>query len=167
VQCAACGRAVVPESSQQVDEQWLCRPCLHGAVEPIAFWPIGVVDNDRERTDAGFGATGSEVSRIRLAPGQRRFLAGIEDESHLTIVWHCHRARPIRTLFARGWDGKRVGPYASRTPDRPNAIAVTEVTLLEVRDEVLVVRGLDAIDGTPVLDIKVGMDSLRRGRDAG
>ncbi len=89
-------------------------------------------------------------------------MRGLADETHLTIVWQLHQARPVKTVFRRGWDGKRVGPFASRTPDRPTPIAITDVELLEVRGNVLKVRGLDAIDGTPVLDIKVAGKSLRR-----
>jgi tRNA (Thr-GGU) A37 N-methylase len=65
-------------------------------------------------------------------------------------------------VFARGYDGKQVGPFASRTPDRLTPIGVTEVELLKVDGTKLVVRGLDAFNGTPVLDIKVSMTSLKR-----
>ena len=89
-------------------------------------------------------------------------MKALADETHLTIIWHLHQARPIKTVFHRGWDGKEVGPFASRTPDRLMPIAVTDVELIEVRGTTLVVRGLDAIDGTPVLDIKVSKKSLKR-----
>jgi len=92
-------------------------------------------------------------------------MSGVADETHLTIVWQFHRSGPITTVFARGWDGKRVGPFASRTPHRLTPIAVTDVELLEVHDTTLVVRGLEAIDGTPVLDIKVSPTSLKEGNN--
>jgi len=131
--------------------------------EAITIRPIGYVVNDKYRGPGGFGITGSDISEIRLYPGMARFMKGLEDESSLVILWHFHQARPIRSVFARGYVGKQVGPFASRTPDRLTPIGVTEVELLEVKGTTLVVRNLDAFNGTPVLDIKVSMASLRRG----
>jgi len=145
-----------------VDGEAVCCRCLYGDAEALTIYPIGVVVNDKQRRSKGFGTTGGAVSQIRLAAGMARFLTGLADESHLTIIWQLHRARPVKTVFARGWDGKRVGPFASRTPDRPTPIAVTDVELLGVEGTTLTVRGLDAINGTPVLDIKVSRQSLKR-----
>lgn len=135
---------------------------LYEDAKPITIRPIGVVVNDRQRGPGGFGITGGDVSEIHLFPGMARFMKGLEDETSLLVLWHFHQARPIRSVFARGWDGKEVGPFASRTPDRLTPIGVTEVELLEVRGTTLVVRGLDAFNGTPVLDIKVSMASLKQ-----
>ncbi len=131
----------------------------------IVIRPIGYVVNDKERGPSDFGITGGDSSEIHLYPRMARFMKGLEDETSLLILWHFHKARPIRSVFARGYDGKRVGPFASRTSDRLTPIGVTEVELLEVRGTVLVVRNLDAFNGTPVLDIKVSMSSLKRSRE--
>ena len=133
--------------------------------KPITIRPIGYVVNDRERGSGNFGITGGDVSEIHLYPGMARFMKDLEDETSLVILWHFHKARPIQSTFARGWDGKRVGPFASRTSDRLTPIGVTEVELLEVKGTTLVVRNLDAFNGTPVLDIKVSMASLKRSRE--
>ncbi len=132
---------------------------------PIVIRPIGYVVNDKQRGPDDFDITGGDVSEIHLYPGMARFMKGLEDETSLLILWHFHKARPIRSVFARGFDGKRVGPFASRTSDRLTPIGVTKVELLEVKGTTLIVRGLDAFNGTPVLDIKVSMESLRRGRE--
>ena len=73
----------------------------------------------------------------------------------LTVVYYLHRTRPVRSVFPRGWDGKEVGVFASRTPDRLSCIAVQDVRLLKIEGTTLFVEGLDAIDGSPVLDIKM------------
>ncbi len=130
--------------------------------KPIMIRPIGYVVNDKECGPGDFGITGGNISEIHLYPGMARFMKGLKDETSLLILWHFHKARPIQSVFARGFDGKRVGPFASRTPDRLTPIGVTEVELLEVRGTTLVVRNLDAFNGTPVLDIKVSMASLKR-----
>ena len=162
MRCSVCSRSCSEDCSRTIDGGPVCTACLYGDAEPIPVWPIGMVVNDKERaTDRDFGTTGGDVSEIRLSPGMARFMGGLEDETHLTVIWQCHKARPLRSIFARGWDGKEVGPFASRTPDRLTPIAVSEVELLEVRGTTLIVRGLDAINGTPVLDIKVSMKSLK------
>ena len=58
-------------------------------------------------------------------------------------------------MFKRGLDGKEVGVFASRTPDRLSGIAVQNVRLVKIEGTTLYVENLDAIDGSPVLDIKL------------
>ncbi|HEX5435943.1 MAG TPA: TrmO family methyltransferase [Gemmatimonadaceae bacterium] len=154
LRCQECGRAVAPADARMVDGQPLCLRCLFGDVPPLAVWPIGVVRNALAREGPGVQIGRQAHSEIHLVPGMRRFLSGLSEEKALTVVWYAHAARALETTFARGLDGKIVGPFAARTPARPNAIAITEVTVIELRDLVLVVHGLDAIDGTPVLDLK-------------
>jgi len=79
----------------------------------------------------------------------------LEEEECVTIVYYLHKARPIRSRFKRGLDGKDVGVFASRTPDRLSRIGIQDVRLLRVEATTLVVEDLDAINGTPVLDIKM------------
>jgi len=162
LKCSECRQQCDKDSIRFVDNDPVCLNCLYGGVDPVSIMPIGLVVNDKKQSRGAFGTTGGDVSEIRLSSGMSRFMKGLADESHLTIVWQLHRARPIKTVFRRGWDGKEVGPFASRTPDRLTPIAVTDVELLEVKGTTLTVRGLDAINGTPVLDIKVAVKSLKR-----
>jgi len=161
IQCSDCGQMCGAESVKIIDEKPICSKCLYGNIEPLTIRPIGYVVNDKQRNSKGFGTTGSEVSTIKLLPGMARFMKGLDQESHLTVLWQLHQRKPVKTVFARGWDGKKVGPFASRTPDRLTPIAVTDVELLKVEGISLVVRGLDEINGTPVLDIKAAMQSLK------
>ncbi len=162
LECSECGGECSEDSIRFIDDKPVCLNCLYGSIDPVRIWPIGVVVNDKKRASRGFGTSGGDVSQIRLSPGMSRFMKGLVDETHLTIVWQLHQARAIKSVFHRGWDGKEVGAFASRTPDRLTPIAVTDVELLEVRGTMLTVRGLDAVNGTPVLDIKVARKSLRR-----
>jgi len=69
----------------------------------------------------------------------------------------CIRDRhTIRSTFSRGIDGKEVGIFASRTPNRLSRIGITNVKLVKIEDTTLFVKNLDAINGTPILDIKLG-----------
>jgi tRNA-Thr(GGU) m(6)t(6)A37 methyltransferase TsaA len=118
---------------------------------------IGVVYNDvKEPTDEGWSAVVSEVVLDEsLADG----LDGIEEFSHLLILFWMHRApeaEPVR--MRRRPQGRQdmpeVGIFAQRARHRPNPIGVTAVKLLRREKNRLFVQGLDAINGTPVVDVK-------------
>ena len=84
---------------------------------------------------------------------------GLEEFSHLVIVFHMHQAThdPKTDLLRRPRgraDMPEVGIFAQRAKHRPNPIGITAVRLLEIQDSTLIVQGLDAIDGSPVIDIK-------------
>jgi len=97
------------------------------------------------------------VSEVVL---RRRYAAGLKGlgaYSHAYIIYFMHKARKRYkiTTHPRGRrDLPRVGVFSTRSPGRPNPIGLTVVRLVRVRRSVLRVRGLDALDGTPVLDIK-------------
>jgi len=98
-------------------------------------------------------------SSIVIEPDFRAGLRGLEEFSHLVVVTFLHRASfdPNRHLVRRPRDlaeMPEVGIFAQRAKDRPNPIGLTCVPIVAVEEERIRVRGLDAIDGTPVLDIK-------------
>jgi formylmethanofuran dehydrogenase subunit E len=121
----------------------------------VSFIPIGVVHN-------GFPlGTPSETmrageSRIVLEPELAEGLQDLEQESKVLVVFHFHQSSGFELLQHPKGDTNRPkrGVFALRSPRRPNAIGVTEAELMDITENVLVVRGLDAIEGTPVLDLK-------------
>lgn len=162
VTCSRCGRQVIKAEAVGIDGQRVCRQCLHGDAEPFLMYPIGYVRNDLSRAEGGSATKGGgRVSRIELLPTMAPFMVGLAEEKHIIVIYVLHKSQDVRTVFPRGWDGKRVGMFASRTPDRINAIAVTEVRLLGVEGTTLLVEGLDAVDGSPVLDLKMGDAAFR------
>ena len=101
----------------------------------------------------------SVVSEIILDPQHEEALAGVEDYSHLLILFWLSRAqkagRGMKKIHPKSrQDLPLVGIFATRTQYRPNPIGLTLVKLLGRRKNVLRVRGLDALNGTPVIDIK-------------
>jgi tRNA-Thr(GGU) m(6)t(6)A37 methyltransferase TsaA len=122
-------------------------------LEPVAY----VSAARKEATDDNWG---DAVSVITLADGfTEETLRGIEDYSHLEIVFYFDKADPQNTnRSSRHPRGNKnwplTGVFAHRGKDRPNHIGLTFVTLLKKEGRTLTVKGLDAIDGTPVLDIK-------------
>jgi tRNA (adenine37-N6)-methyltransferase len=119
--------------------------------------PIGRVQSSvTEAVDENWGEVVAEIHLSEaLAPGLR----GIEQFSHLLVVFLMDQAtfNPGDDLVRRPQgreDMPLVGIFAQRARHRPNPIGITAVKLLDVRGNVLRVQGLDAIDGTPVLDLK-------------
>jgi tRNA-Thr(GGU) m(6)t(6)A37 methyltransferase TsaA len=118
---------------------------------------IGVVYNDvKEPTDEGWSAV---VSEVVLDESLTEGLDGIEEFSHLLILFWMHRApeaEPVR--MRRRPQGRpdmpEIGIFAQRARHRPNPIGITAVRLLRREKNRLFVQGLDAINGTPVLDVK-------------
>lgn len=99
------------------------------------------------------------TSEIIINENLEEALSRIEEFSHLIIIYWMHKVPSsqrsvMRVHPKRNQNLPLVGVFASRSPARPNPIGITTVKLLEHRDNVLKVIGLDAIDGTPVLDIK-------------
>ena len=124
--------------------------------EKAPFSPIGHV-----KTDAVGDALKdkSAVSQIELKAELVNGLSGIQDFSHLFVIYHLDQVtneqRKTLRVHPRGrTDLPLTGVFATRTMMRPNPIALTLVELLKVEDNILTVKGLDAYDGTPVLDIK-------------
>jgi len=118
--------------------------------------PIGYVKNKRiEQSDRNWN---SIESRIELTSKfNSDSFDGIESFSHLEILYHFHKSEKEfkGSEHPRG-DKKypKVGIFAQRKKDRPNHIGATIVKLIRKEGKTLVVTNLDAIDGTPVLDIK-------------
>ena len=156
--CSRCGTRVAEKDVCIVDDEHICVRCMYGNTEPFEIYPIGTVRNDLRRSDRDFGVVGKRtVSRIELVPSQEPFLYRLEEEKHITVVYYLHESGRVRSVFKRGVDGKRVGVFASRTPHRLSRIAIQDVELIKVEGTTLFVKGLDAINGSPVLDIKLKM----------
>jgi tRNA (adenine37-N6)-methyltransferase len=119
--------------------------------------PIGFVESPI--TDPQDDGWGEVVSGIRLRDSLAPGLRGLEQFSHAMVVFLMHQATfdeatdLVRRPRGRG-DMPLLGIFAQRARHRPNPIGVSVVEILGVEGSVLRVRGLDAVDGTPVLDIK-------------
>jgi len=131
--------------------------------ENINLVPIGRVVNGIEHPSNVKWET--IISEVVIAPQLVEALDGIDGFSHVLIIFYLHQVdEDRRSLLQVHPENKEelplVGVFATRSPVRPNPIGVTVVKLLECQENVLKVLGLDAYDGTPVLDVK---PYLRRG----
>lgn len=84
----------------------------------------------------------------------RSALDSIGRHSHLQVLYWMHRARRDLLTQSPKNDGRTSGTFSLRSPNRPNPIAASLVALVRVEGSRLVVRGLDCIDGTPLIDLK-------------
>ena len=124
----------------------------------ITFRPIGIVRNGVQETPKRKDWQLETVSELVIEPEWQGGLEGLEDFSHIIVLFSFDRVDDEQVLLKvhpmHRPDLPTTGMFATRTPNRPNRIGLTVVPLLERKGNVLRVKGLDALDGTPVLDIK-------------
>lgn len=123
-------------------------------MKEIILRPIGFVKNNIKKPR--FGNFADEISEIIVDEKFTDALNGIEDYSHVIIVYWMDRVK--KHVITHRPQGNPhvpiVGIFACRCPPRPNPIAVTTVELIERKGNRIKVKGLDILDGTPVIDIK-------------
>ena len=154
--CSRCHRKAGQDKVCVIDDKAICVTCIYDKTKPFKIYPIGVVRNNLKRAKVGFGTMGKDgISCIELLDSQKPFLYKIEEEKHITVVYYLHKSNKVKSVFNRGLDGKKVGVFASRTPHRLSKIAIQDVKMVKVDGLKLFVEGLDAIDGSPILDIKM------------
>lgn len=101
-----------------------------------------------------------ELSRVKIFPEFCVGLQGLNNFSHLIILYCFHlrdkeeERRTLQVVPRRHPGAPQVGVFASRSPSRPNPIGFCVVELTKIEDCTLLVRGLDAFEGSPIIDIK-------------
>lgn len=154
--CYRCGRDVDQRDISVVDGDNICHQCLYGNMEPVRIYPIGFVHNTQKRAQRRFGVDNkNKISRIELLESQKPFMYKLDEEQFITVIYLLHESKSVKSVFHRGLDGKKVGVFASRTPDRLSRLAIQDVRLVKIEGTTLYVEGLDAINESPVLDIKL------------
>ncbi len=146
---------------------------MESTSEAFTFRPIGTVHSPYSATrdiPKGLGAEHLAEGTIEILPEYEAGLQDIEGFSHLYVIWVFDRAGapPESWTGTPPTDDRPHGVFATRSPRRPNPLALTVVELMGREGRILTVRGVDMLDGTPVLDLKpylssVPAESLRRG----
>jgi len=93
---------------------------------------------------------------IEISPQYLDALDGIEKGQTVVVLFWLHQAdRDVLKVYPRGDRSRGLrGVFATRSPARPNPVAISELEVREIRENLLTVKGLDIIDGTPIIDIK-------------
>ena len=123
-------------------------------MEDINLKPIGFVKNNVK--EPRFGHFDDEISEIIVDEKLTEAFKGIKDYSHVIIVYWMDKVKDYAVTHRPqdNPDVPIVGIFACRCPRRPNPIAITTVELVGQEGNRIKVKGLDIIDGTPVIDIK-------------
>ena len=132
---------------------------------------IGFVSSlykDASQVPRGLGAKHEADGVLALLPEFEAGLTDIEGFSHLVVLWEFDRSSGFELLGTPPSDNRAHGVFATRSPRRPNPIGLTIVELVRREGCELHVRGVDMLDGTPILDIKplmsgIAVEKLRRG----
>lgn len=125
--------------------------------------PIGTVHSpftDRAEIPMGPGAKHDAEGTLEVRSDLEAGLTDIEGFSHLYVIWVFHKADRSELVGTPPTDDRPHGVFATRAPYRPNPIGLTVVRLLGREGTRLRVRGLDMLDGTPILDIKPYLTSV-------
>ncbi|HEV3482278.1 MAG TPA: tRNA (N6-threonylcarbamoyladenosine(37)-N6)-methyltransferase TrmO [Candidatus Acidoferrales bacterium] len=133
--------------------------------------PIGFVRSPYTGTKQipkGLGTKHEAEGIIEIQPEFERGLTDIDGFSHLFVIWVFDRSERVELVGTPPSDNRPHGVFTTRSPLRPNPIGLTVVELLRRDGRMLHVRGVDMLDGTPILDIKpylssVPSEKLRRG----
>jgi tRNA-Thr(GGU) m(6)t(6)A37 methyltransferase TsaA len=133
--------------------------------------PIGFVSSPYKEpgeVPRGLGAKHEADGILKILPQFEAGLTDIEGFSHLIVLWEFDRSQGFQLLGTPPSDTRPHGVFATRSPYRPNPIGMTTVELLRREGANLHVRGVDMLDGTPILDIKpylssIAQENLRRG----
>ena len=133
------------------------------AESSFSFCAIGTVRSpytDSAQIPKGPGAKHDAEGVLELLPELEAGLTDIEGFSHLYVLWVFDRAVGFDLLSQPPTDDRPHGVFATRSPRRPNPIGLTVVRLLGRQRHRLHVRGIDMLDGTPILDIKPYLSSI-------
>jgi tRNA (adenine37-N6)-methyltransferase len=136
-------------------------------MKEILLHPIAYIRNQRiALDDDNWGGVISEIMLDKSLPAES--LDGLETFSHLEILFYFDQVADEKVVMSRhprgNKDWPKVGVFAQRNKDRPNHIGLTTIRVIKHEGRSLFVEGLDAVDGTPVLDIKpVMVEFLSRG----
>ena len=118
--------------------------------------PIGMIHSSyRKKGDAPHqGRLSAATSEIEIFPEYAEGLKDIAERRHLIVLYWLDRADHSTLTAIPPHSKKERGVFATRSPDRPNPIGFAVIDILGIDGARLIVKGLDAFDGTPVLDIK-------------
>ncbi|MFQ6100880.1 MAG: tRNA (N6-threonylcarbamoyladenosine(37)-N6)-methyltransferase TrmO [Anaerolineae bacterium] len=130
--------------------------------QAITLHPIGRVERDAEDVGLSHDELQSRPARILLDPALSVGLLGLEPGDDILVLYYLHRSSGYDLRVHPRGDPSRPlrGVFATRSPRRPNPIGVTTARVRRIKGHVLEVVGLDALDGSPVLDIKVYASSF-------
>jgi tRNA-Thr(GGU) m(6)t(6)A37 methyltransferase TsaA len=133
--------------------------------------PIGIIHTPfkNKKEAPPLESKSSAVGHLEVHEKYKGGLSDIDGFSHIIVIFRFHRSRGYRLKLKSRWDNKEIGLFATRSPRRPNQLGLSILKLLSRKDNLLKVKGVDMLDGTPLLDIKpyIPDKKLRHGVQTG
>ena len=127
---------------------------------------IGVIHSPYKRVKEAPRQGTGDISEIEIFKEYEQGLTDISDFTHLHVFYWLHKSKSYKLMVNTPWDYRPHGVFTTRSPHHPNPLAYTVVTLLGRNKNILRVTGLEAIEGTPVIDIKPYIKKLDLKNDA-
>ena len=115
---------------------------------------IGIIHSPYKKTEDVPRKCRKEISEIEIYKEYEEGLTDIEGFTHIHIYYWLHKSKGYDLMVNTPWDTTPHGLFTTRSPRRPNSLAHTTVELIGRKGNIIRVKGLDAIDGTPLIDIK-------------
>jgi len=130
--------------------------------QSLELKPIGIIHSSfKNRGKAPYqGYKSEEISQIEVFKEFEEGLKDIEGFSHIIVIYWFNKSQGYHLLVKTPWDDSLHSLFTTRSPHRPCPLGLTVVDLVAREKNILRVKGLDAIDGTPLLDIKPYVRSI-------
>jgi tRNA-Thr(GGU) m(6)t(6)A37 methyltransferase TsaA len=123
-------------------------------IKSMKLKPIGTIHSPYKDRKECPPQGREEICEIEISGQYGEGLKDIDGFFHLILLYWLHSAKAFSLLVKTPWDSKPHGLFATRSPNRPNPIGFSVVDLIEINGNRLKVKSLDALEGTPLLDIK-------------
>lgn len=120
----------------------------------VEMKPIGIIHSPYRTEEEAPHQGKEEISEIEIFDEYGEGLKDVDGFSHLHIFYWLHRSTQYSLSVKTPWDELQHGLFATRSPNRPNPLGYSVVQLIGREGNLLKVKGLDAVDGTPVVDVK-------------
>lgn len=120
----------------------------------IDLKPIGIVHSPYKTRMEAPNQGKDDICKIEIYKEFEGGLKDIEGFSHLHLIYWLHKSHNYGLDVLTPWDTVSHGLFTTRTPRRVNPVGYSVVELIRRKENILLIKGLDAIDGTPVIDIK-------------
>ena len=123
----------------------------------ICYKPVGIIHSPfKEPKGTPIQPTGAKniEGEVEIFFEYVDGLKDLDGFSHIILIYHFHLSQKAPLLVKPYMDVQRHGVFATRSPSRPNSIGMSIVRLIRVKENILFVRDIDIVDGTPLLDIK-------------
>jgi len=136
--------------------------------QKLQLKPIGVIHSPyRDGAHAPNQGSGrEETCQVEVFREFEEGLKDIEGFSHIILIYYLHKSKAYNLTVKTHWNTKPHGLFTTRSPNRPCPLGLSVVRLVARKENILEVKELDAIDGTPLLDIKPYFPSIDEKADA-